>query len=595
MKQYIQVKPFGGLLTPTHPYLSLRHQTSHRLSGTEPPRALASSKTSYMSFSSAESRAFIPQPSPLLTEVDPGPILSRDAQARPELKVIIQPPLASQNVETGTWRSQPRIGDSEYRRRYRSGPSRRRGATSLGEAGSDAPQQNQPPSIGHRASFGHAMPADLNSMIYVPNLEETFNRGAVPLNDIKEASERQTITPENILDRSQTPLRQSARHTNRVGTGRVSHENNRGFGNTAPTRPLSGQFDGESAPTEETNPPPIAKTFVRPIPPLELLDYPVAAVLGRVGIDIVGVEEISFFRKTIFMSIASELIDDEHPPPPAILLPTDFDQKTFWKVKPSRSFLPFRLNLPLNVGPGPFQSVRARIRYIIHGTVMYTVNGRKNIVRCCRDIRVISALDPERALLPLETPLLTTEEGPLRWGGYDTLKVTAGLHRAVWVSGTVAYVDVNIVNNTRRRVNTIRLKLRRHILAYKNTVALAENKSAGHLRVPSWIEHKTLAQSELNVGRRWKGVKGNQLDVVTCEIEIPRNQLSVKMGRFFEVKYFVDVAVCTLAAKTIRCQLPLTIIHMNSLDIMPNHLLQVAEAFGEKYGTGRGYQIAGLI
>lgn len=67
------------------------------------------------------------------------------------------------------------------------------------------------------------------------------------------------------------------------------------------------------------------------------------------------------------MSIASELIDDDHPPPPAILLATDFDQKTFWKVKPSRSFIPFRLNLPLNVGPGPFQSVRARIRYVVHG------------------------------------------------------------------------------------------------------------------------------------------------------------------------------------------------------------------------------------
>lgn len=99
---------------------------------------------------------------------------------------------------------------------------------------------------------------------------------------------------------------------------------------------------------------------------------------------------------------------------------------------------------------------------------MIMVNGVKSIIRCCRDIRVISALDPERALLPLSTPLLSTEEGVLRWGGHDTLKVTAGLHRAVWVSGTVAYVDVNIVNNTRRRVNTIRLKLRRHILAYKN-------------------------------------------------------------------------------------------------------------------------------
>lgn len=99
---------------------------------------------------------------------------------------------------------------------------------------------------------------------------------------------------------------------------------------------------------------------------------------------------------------------------------------------------------------------------------MIMVNGIKSIIRCCRDIRVISALDPERALLPLDIPLLATEEGALRWGGHDTLKVTAGLHRAVWVSGAVAYVDVNIVNNTRRRVNTIRLKLRRHILAYKN-------------------------------------------------------------------------------------------------------------------------------
>lgn len=106
---------------------------------------------------------------------------------------------------------------------------------------------------------------------------------------------------------------------------------------------------------------------------------------------------------------------------------------------------------------------------------MITVNGIKSIIRCCRDIRVISALDPEKALLPLETPLLATEEGALRWGGHDTLKVTAGLHRAVWVSGTAAYVDVNIVNNTRRRVNTIRLKLRRHILAYKNVGPVVRN------------------------------------------------------------------------------------------------------------------------
>jgi len=219
-----------------------------------------------------------------------------------------------------------------------------------------------------------------------------------------------------------------------------------------------------------------------------------------------------------------------------------------------------------------------------NSTVLISINGHSSVVRCCRDIRIISAIDPEIALLPLQTPLLATEEHALRWGGHKTLKVTAGLHRAVWVSGTAAYVDVNIINKTNRKVKSIKCKLRRHILAYKNTVALAENKSAGHLRVPNWIERKTLSHSELNIGSRWRGVKGSQLDVVTCEIDIPRNQLSVKMGRYFEVKYFVDIAVCTPAARTVRCQLPVTIVHMNSLDVMPNDLANVAQAISDRYG-----------
>ena len=63
---------------------------------------------------------------------------------------------------------------------------------------------------------------------------------------------------------------------------------------------------------------------------------------------------------------------------------------------------------------------------------MILINGNKSIVRSCRDIRVISVLDPETALLPLEIPLPSTEEHKLRYGRDSALKVTAGLHRAVW-------------------------------------------------------------------------------------------------------------------------------------------------------------------
>ncbi|KAG0133824.1 hypothetical protein HOY82DRAFT_603512 [Tuber indicum] len=51
-------------------------------------------------------------------------------------------------------------------------------------------------------------------------------------------------------------------------------------------------------------------------------------------------------------------------------------------------------------------------------------NGIKTIVRYCRYIHVISALSLLKALLPLEVPLLTTEERVLGLGGQDTLQFT---------------------------------------------------------------------------------------------------------------------------------------------------------------------------
>lgn len=175
-------------------------------------------------------------------------------------------------------------------------------------------------------------------MIDVPNLDDTFNRGNFPLDGIKEPSERLVKTPQHIIDHSPTPLRQSTRHMNKPGAGRSSRETHRSArDNTAPGHAALRHSD---APMEDGHhPPPIAKTFVRPMAPLELLDYPIILSpritmniatmsplyvgggcvdgrlnihirgtrlddirLGRVGIDIVGVEGkySSVLQKKIF-------------------------------------------------------------------------------------------------------------------------------------------------------------------------------------------------------------------------------------------------------------------------------------------------------
>jgi hypothetical protein len=75
----------------------------------------------------------------------------------------------------------------------------------------------------------------------------------------------------------------------------------------------------------------------------------------------------------------------------------------------------------------------------------------------------------ERALVSLPSPLTVSDGCVLRrGGGNDTLKVTAGIHRQVWVSGTTIFVDVFIANNSYKKVRSLTLQLVRWIGGYKH-------------------------------------------------------------------------------------------------------------------------------
>lgn len=71
--------------------------------------------------------------------------------------------------------------------------------------------------------------------------------------------------------------------------------------------------------------------------------------------------------------------------------------------------------------------------------------------------------------MSLPSPLTASDEWVKpRETTVDVVSVTAGLHRQVWVSGTSIYVDVHIINNSRKTVKKIELQLERDILCYKH-------------------------------------------------------------------------------------------------------------------------------
>lgn len=312
--------------------------------------------------------------------------------------------------------------------------------------------------------------------------------------------------------------------------------------------------------------------------------------IGAMAVDLLGFEDMVNGRKSSFLAVGSELLDADHPPsadmvePPNPLTPN----ADFWTLTPSTSVLPFMISLPLDTGPPPFLSRNANIRFLLCATALISDVGKHYRVRTSQDVCVIATYDPEKALTSLPSPLTATDEITLpRFGRCDTLRVTAGLHRQVWVSGGSVFVDVHIINKTHKPVKRLDLTLERDILCYKHAPAKTREKSASHARIFESNEQCIITRSSFKTGQQcWNGIPPNESETRTYELELPRGHATVRCGKCFEVRFFLNVAVSLSSTTLVSVQLPIILIHMNSLDVLPNSVAQVAAAIEEKRARG---------
>ena len=70
----------------------------------------------------------------------------------------------------------------------------------------------------------------------------------------------------------------------------------------------------------------------------------------------------------------------------------------------------------------------------------------------------------------------------------------------------------------------------------------------------------------------------------TFDLALPRGHATVRCGKHFEVRFFLNVVAGFGHTKSISVQLPIILIHMNSLDVVPNSVARVAAAIEEKKG-----------
>ena len=131
--------------------------------------------------------------------------------------------------------------------------------------------------------------------------------------------------------------------------------------------------------------------------------------IGRISVDILGVEACAG-QLNVFQNLAIELIERDRPPPNAMIVGTKALWGTFWEVIPSTTTIPFSLDLPVDMGPPPYESRNASVRYILCATLSLGSEGQRFHVRDSQDLCILTALDREYPL-PFPTgPHLTATE-----------------------------------------------------------------------------------------------------------------------------------------------------------------------------------------
>lgn len=310
--------------------------------------------------------------------------------------------------------------------------------------------------------------------------------------------------------------------------------------------------------------------------------------ISRLCVDLIGVEEVNDDQKWIFLSLATDLFDEQHPPPFSLVQDQNPTRGVglCWTLQPGSALIPFRIDLPLNVGPPPYESREGRIRYLLCATAQVCQQGINASVREQLNIQVVTVHDPEKALSTLASPLLAQDQLPLPRGARSySIKLTAGLHRQTWANGSRIFVDVHVRNNSSKALRKIEIQLEKITLWYAHETAGTVEQTGAHLRPPRRRSAEVVASSTFRRSREWMGILPQTSEARTCDLEVPSGQVTVSTGRYFEVRFYINVVVKVSLFKAVAVQLPVVLIHINSLDIVPNALAQVATSINAKRGS----------
>lgn len=141
-------------------------------------------------------------------------------------------------------------------------------------------------------------------------------------------------------------------------------------------------------------------------------------------------------------------------------------------------------------------------------------------------------------------------------------------------------MDIRIDNRSNKAIRRIELQLERVTIFHIHAAPCSGKACAEPLRMPDEIHKEILTRK--NILASDGHIRPRSHDFRTAQLELPSGLASIESGRFFGVRYFLNIQASCAFNKRVTLQLPITLVHPNSIDIPPNALAQVTASIEHK-------------
>ncbi|KAI9012799.1 hypothetical protein BC832DRAFT_548054 [Gaertneriomyces semiglobifer] len=196
--------------------------------------------------------------------------------------------------------------------------------------------------------------------------------------------------------------------------------------------------------------------------------------LGEIAVELNGFEEVAdkdYGRSQSFLSARIVFQGERTPPSNAVRGPSE---NGYWQANKGKTTFPFAFRLPDDAPSSyAFQSISS-LRYVVTGVVQYQMNGKNDSLFRSKEAFVVENWKTNRRDVT-DDPVRARNHRKVWFGGAGEVHIEGTVQKSFFCSGSDVYVQLRVRNDSRRRVQGIKLALARRLLMLREGAGDSSN------------------------------------------------------------------------------------------------------------------------